>query len=57
MGLWPVTSPESENRQPKEVICYPAHGGIKKVRTFNKDTGGGYDGIFRKYLIAHSLRY
>jgi hypothetical protein len=39
--------PEHENRQPSKVIRYPAHGGIKKVRTFNTDSGGRNDGIVK----------
>jgi hypothetical protein len=35
--------PKHENRQPTKAIRYQADGGIKKVRTFNKDFGGGDD--------------
>jgi hypothetical protein len=35
--------PKHENRQPTKAIRYQAHGGINKVLTFNKDSGGGDD--------------
>ena len=35
--------PKHENRQPTKDKRYQAHGGIKRVRTFNKDSGVGDD--------------
>ena len=39
--------PEHESRQSKKTIRYMAHDGLKKVCTFNEDSGGGDDGVFK----------
>jgi len=44
--------PKHENRQPTKAIRYQAHGGIKKICTFNKDSAGRDDGFSKMPVSA-----